>query len=165
MGRRGSRLRGRVMNRGRGDGLSLGSVIEVEAGELVAEGWGVSRGLLFFQAEDGIRDWSVTGVQTCALPILLKDIAVLTGGQLIAEELGLKLENVTLADLGRAKRVTIDKDNTTIIGGEGKKDLIKGRIAEIRTQIENTTSDYDKEKLQERLAKPVRRVAVVKGCA
>jgi chaperonin GroEL len=93
---------------------------------------------------------------------MLKDIAVLTGGQLIAEELGLKLENVTLADLGRAKRVTIDKDNTTIIGGEGKKDLIKGRIAEIRTQVENTTSDYDKEKLQERLAKLVGGVAVVK---
>src|SRR5206468_12570111 len=74
---------------------------------------------------------------------MLKDIAVLTGGQLIAEELGLKLENVTLADLGRAKRVTIDKDNTTLIGGAGKKDQITGRIAEIRTQVENTTSDYD----------------------
>jgi len=93
---------------------------------------------------------------------MLKDIAVLTGGQLIAEELGLKLENVTLADLGRAKRVTIDKDNTTIIGGEGKKDQIKGRIAEIRTQLENTTSEYDREKLQERLAKLVGGVAVVK---
>jgi len=93
---------------------------------------------------------------------MLKDIAILTGGQLIAEELGLKLENVTLADLGRAKRVTIDKDNTTIIGGEGKKDLIKGRIAEIRIQVENTTSDYDREKLQERLAKLVGGVAVVK---
>jgi chaperonin GroEL len=93
---------------------------------------------------------------------MLKDIAVLTGGQVIAEELGLKLENVTLADLGRAKRVAIDKDNTTIVGGEGKKDLIKGRIAEIRTQVENTTSDYDREKLQERLAKLVGGVAVVK---
>jgi chaperonin GroEL len=93
---------------------------------------------------------------------MLKDIAVLTGGQLIAEELGLKLENLTLADLGRAKRVTIDKDNTTIIGGEGKKDRIKGRIAEIRTQLENTTSEYDREKLQERLAKLVGGVAVVK---
>src|SRR4051812_11577226 len=93
---------------------------------------------------------------------MLKDIATLTGGQVIAEELGLKLENVTLTDLGRAKRVQIDKDNTTIVGGEGKKDLIKGRIAEIRTQIDNTTSDYDREKLQERLAKLVGGVAVVK---
>src|SRR6266550_1241050 len=93
---------------------------------------------------------------------MLKDIAVLTGGQAIAEELGLKLENVTVSDLGRAKRITIDKDNTTIVGGEGKKDKIKGRIAEIRTQIDNTTSDYDKEKLQERLAKLVGGVAVVK---
>jgi chaperonin GroEL len=93
---------------------------------------------------------------------MLKDIATLTGGQVIAEELGLKLENVTVTDLGRAKRVTIDKDNTTIVGGEGKKDKIKGRIAEIRTQVENTTSDYDREKLQERLAKLVGGVAVVK---
>jgi chaperonin GroEL len=93
---------------------------------------------------------------------MLKDIAILTGGQVIAEELGLKLENVTVSDLGRAKRVTIDKDNTTIVGGEGKKEKIKGRIAEIRTQIDNTTSDYDREKLQERLAKLVGGVAVVK---
>src|SRR5882757_375165 len=93
---------------------------------------------------------------------MLKDIAILTGGQVIAEELGLKLENVTVSDLGRAKRITIDKDNTTLIGGEGKKDQIKARIAEIRTHIENTTSDYDREKLQERLAKLVGGVAVVK---
>ena len=93
---------------------------------------------------------------------MLKDIAILTGGQVIAEELGLKLENVTMTDLGRAKRVTIDKDNTTIVDGAGKKDEIKGRIAEIRTQIENTTTDYDREKLQERLAKLVGGVAVVK---
>jgi chaperonin GroEL len=93
---------------------------------------------------------------------MLKDIAVLTGGQVIAEELGLKLENVTVTDLGRAKRITIDKDNTTLVGGDGKKDKIKGRIAEIRTQVENTTSDYDREKLQERLAKLVGGVAVVK---
>jgi chaperonin GroEL len=93
---------------------------------------------------------------------MLKDIAVLTGGQVISEELGLKLENVTVTDLGRAKRVQIDKDNTTIVGGEGKKDLIKGRIAEIRAQVESTTSDYDREKLQERLAKLVGGVAVVK---
>jgi chaperonin GroEL len=93
---------------------------------------------------------------------MLKDIAVLTGGQVIAEELGLKLENVTISDLGRAKRVSIDKDNTTIVGGAGSKDKIKGRIQEIRAQIENTTSDYDREKLQERLAKLVGGVAVIK---
>ena len=93
---------------------------------------------------------------------MLKDIAILTGGQVIAEELGLKLENVTISDLGRAKRVTIDKDNTTIVDGAGDKDKIKGRIDEIRAQIENTTSDYDREKLQERLAKLVGGVAVVK---
>jgi chaperonin GroEL len=93
---------------------------------------------------------------------MLKDIAVLTDGQVIAEELGLKLENVTISDLGRAKTVIIDKDNTTIVGGQGKKDKIKARQAEIRGQIENTTSDYDREKLQERLAKLVGGVAVVK---
>src|SRR5687767_1990861 len=93
---------------------------------------------------------------------MLKDIAILTGGQVIAEELGLKLENVTISDLGRAKRVTLDKDNTTIVDGAGAKDKIKGRIAEIRAQIETTTSDYDREKLQERLAKLVGGVAVIK---
>jgi chaperonin GroEL len=93
---------------------------------------------------------------------MLKDIAILTGGQVIAEELGLKLENVTISDLGRAKRVTLDKDNTTIVHGAGAKDKIKGRIEEIRKQIETTTSDYDREKLQERLAKLVGGVAVVK---
>ena len=93
---------------------------------------------------------------------MLKDIATLTGGQVIAEELGLKLENVTISDLGRAKRVTLDKDNTTIVDGVGEKEKIEGRIGEIRAQIENTTSDYDKEKLQERLAKLVGGVAVVK---
>jgi chaperonin GroEL len=93
---------------------------------------------------------------------MLKDIAVLTGGQVISEELGIKLENVTLNDLGRAKRVSIDKDNTTIVDGAGKKADIKGRIETIRRQIEETTSDYDREKLQERLAKLVGGVAVVK---
>src|SRR5450432_3577705 len=93
---------------------------------------------------------------------MLEDIATLTGGKAITEDLGLKLENVKLEDLGRAKKITIDKDNTTIVEGRGKKELIKGRIAEIRTQVENTTSDYDKEKLQERLAKLVGGVAVVK---
>ena len=93
---------------------------------------------------------------------MLKDIAVLTDGQVIAEELGLKLENVTISDLGRAKTVIIDKDNTTIVGGQGKKDKIKARQQEIRAQIEHTTSDYDREKLQERLAKLVGGVAVIK---
>src|SRR5437588_471689 len=93
---------------------------------------------------------------------MLKDIATLTGGQVIAEELGLKLENVTISDLGRAKRVTMDKDNTTIVDGAGAKDKIKARIAEIRSQIEKTTSDYDREKLQERLAKLAGGVAIVK---
>jgi chaperonin GroEL len=93
---------------------------------------------------------------------MLKDIAVLTDGQVIAEELGLKLENVTISDLGRAKTVIIDKDNATIVGGQGKKDKIKARQQEIRAQIEHTTSDYDREKLQERLAKLVGGVAVIK---
>ncbi len=93
---------------------------------------------------------------------MLKDIAILTGGQVISEELGLKLENVTITDLGTVKRVKIDKDNTTLVDGAGAKDKIKGRQAEIRTQIENTTSDYDREKLQERLAKLVGGVAVIK---
>src|ERR1019366_1744408 len=88
--------------------------------------------------------------------------SVLTGGQVIAEELGLKLENVTISDLGRAKRITLDKDNSTIVDGAGDKAKIKGRIEEIRKQIETTTSDYDREKLQERLAKLVGGVAVVK---
>ena len=93
---------------------------------------------------------------------MLKDIAVLTGGQAITEDLGLKLESLTLKDLGRAKRITIDKDNTTIVEGAGKKVDIEGRVKQIRTQIEDTTSDYDREKLQERLAKLVGGVAVVK---
>jgi chaperonin GroEL len=93
---------------------------------------------------------------------MLKDIAILTGGQVIAEELGLKLENVQITDLGQAKRVKIDKDNTTIIDGAGQKEKIKGRQQEIRTQIEATSSDYDREKLQERLAKLVGGVAVIK---
>jgi chaperonin GroEL len=93
---------------------------------------------------------------------MLKDIAVLTGGQVISDELGLKLENVTITDLGRAKRAVLDKDNTTLVDGAGDKEKIKGRIAEIRGQIENTTSDYDREKLQERLAKLVGGVAVIK---
>ena len=93
---------------------------------------------------------------------MLKDIAILTNGQVIAEELGLKLENVTISDLGQAKSIKIDKDNTTIIDGGGVKDKIKARQQEIRSQIEKTTSDYDREKLQERLAKLVGGVAVIK---
>jgi chaperonin GroEL len=93
---------------------------------------------------------------------MLEDIAVLTGGRLVAEELGVKLESLTLKDLGRAKKVTIDKDNTTIVDGAGAKKDIEGRINQIRKQIEDTTSDYDKEKLQERLAKLAGGVAIVR---
>src|SRR5438309_146893 len=93
---------------------------------------------------------------------MLEDIAILTGGQLISEELGIKLENVTLEMLGRAKKVRIDKENTTIIDGAGKKADITARVAQIRAQIEETTSDYDKEKLQERLAKLAGGVAVIR---
>jgi chaperonin GroEL len=92
---------------------------------------------------------------------MLEDIAVLTGGSLISEDLGIKLENIKLEDLGRTKRATIDKENTTIVEGEGKQVDIKGRIAQIRRQIEETTSDYDREKLQERLAKLAGGVAVI----
>ena len=92
---------------------------------------------------------------------MLEDIAILTGGRLIAEDLGIKLENLKLTDLGQAKRVTIDKDNTTIVEGKGKRSDLEGRIKQIRAQIEDTTSDYDREKLQERLAKLVGGVAVI----
>jgi chaperonin GroEL len=92
---------------------------------------------------------------------MLQDIAVLTGGNVISEDLGIKLENVTLNDLGRARRVTIDKENTTIVEGSGSAQDIEGRVKQIRTQIEETTSDYDREKLQERLAKLVGGVAVI----
>src|SRR5213075_182720 len=88
--------------------------------------------------------------------------AILTGGRVIAEELGMKLENVTLKELGRCKRIVVDKDNTTLIDGAGKKADIEGRIKQIRAQIEETTSDYDREKLQERLAKLVGGVAVIR---
>ena len=92
---------------------------------------------------------------------MLEDIAVLTGGQMISEEMGVKLESITLKDLGRAKRITIDKDNTTIVEGAGDSKAIEGRVKQIRAQIEETTSDYDREKLQERLAKLVGGVAVI----
>ncbi len=92
---------------------------------------------------------------------MLEDVAILTGGQVISEELGLKLENVKLTDLGRAKRVTIDKDNTTIVEGYGDPKKIEGRVKQIKAQIDETTSDYDREKLQERLAKIVGGVAVI----
>jgi chaperonin GroEL len=92
---------------------------------------------------------------------MLEDIAILTGGRLITEEAGFKLENVVLADLGRAKRVVIDKDDTTIIEGAGKKADIKGRVDQIKKEMEDSSSDYDKEKLQERLAKLAGGVAVV----
>jgi chaperonin GroEL len=93
---------------------------------------------------------------------MLGDIAILTGGKAITEDLGIKLENIKLEDLGRAKRVTIDKDNTTIVEGRGEGKAIEGRVKEIRNQVEKTTSDYDREKLQERLAKLVGGVAVIK---
>jgi len=93
---------------------------------------------------------------------MLEDIAILTGGQMIAEDLGIKLENVTLQMLGKAKRIRIEKENTTIINGSGKKSDIEGRVSQIKAQIEETTSDYDKEKLQERLAKLAGGVAVIR---
>ncbi len=92
---------------------------------------------------------------------MLEDIATLTGGKLISEDLGLKLENITIKDLGRAKRITIDKENTTIVDGAGDKNALQGRVKQIKTQVEETTSDYDREKLQERLAKLVGGVAVI----
>jgi chaperonin GroEL len=93
---------------------------------------------------------------------MLEDIAILTGGKAITEDLGIKLENVKLEDLGRAKKITVDKDNTTIVEGGGKSSEIEGRVKQIRTQIDDTTSDYDREKLQERLAKLVGGVAQIK---
>ena len=93
---------------------------------------------------------------------MLQDIATLTGGKAITEDLGIKLENVQMADLGQAKKITVDKDNTTLIEGKGKHNEIEGRVKEIRSQVEKTTSDYDREKLQERLAKLVGGVAVIK---
>jgi chaperonin GroEL len=93
---------------------------------------------------------------------MLEDIAVLTGGKAITEDLGIKLENIKLDDLGRAKKVVVDKDNTTLVEGAGKQSTIEGRIKQIRAQIEETTSDYDREKLQERLAKLAGGVAVIK---
>src|ERR687891_2019166 len=92
---------------------------------------------------------------------MLEDIAILTGGKLIAEELGIRLDNIALQDLGRAKRIVVDKDNTTIVDGAGKKPDLEGRIKQIRAQTEETTSDYDREKLQERLAKLIGGVAVI----
>ncbi|MGH9196284.1 MAG: chaperonin GroEL, partial [Acidimicrobiia bacterium] len=93
---------------------------------------------------------------------MLEDVAILTGGKAVTEDLGIKLENVRFEDLGRAKKVTIDKDNTTIVEGAGTPQAIEGRVKQIRAQIEDTTSDYDREKLQERLAKLVGGVAVIK---
>jgi chaperonin GroEL len=111
------------------------------------------------------------GLKSCAVKApgfgdrrkaILEDIAILTGGQVVSEDIGLKLENVTLEQLGRAKRIIVDKENTTIIGGSGERRRIDGRIEQIRREIEKTTSDYDKEKLQERLAKLAGGVAVVR---
>src|SRR6201990_1117796 len=127
---------------------------DVEGGELGAVGENQLRGTL----------------QVCAVKApgfgdrrkaMLEDIAVLTGGRLISEDLGIKLENIKIEDLGRAKRVTIDKENTTVVEGEGSTKDIQGRVSQIRRQIEETTSDYDREKLQERLAKLAGGVAVI----
>src|SRR5258708_31031547 len=96
---------------------------------------------------------------------MLEDIGTLTGGKAIKEDLGLKLENLKLDDLGRAKKVVVDKDNTTLIEGAGSTKDIQGRIKQIRAQIEETTSDYDKEKLQERLPQRAGGVALVQGAA
>src|SRR5947199_6529202 len=93
---------------------------------------------------------------------MLEDIAILTGGKAITEDLGIKLENLKIDDLGKAKKITIDKDNTTIVEGAGKRKDIEGRVKQLRTQAEETTSDYDREKLQERLAKLVGGVALIK---
>jgi chaperonin GroEL len=93
---------------------------------------------------------------------MLEDVAILTGGKAITEDLGIKLENLKVEDLGRAKKITIDKDNTTIVEGAGRKKDIEGRVKQLRTQVEETTSDYDREKLQERLAKLVGGVAIIK---
>jgi chaperonin GroEL len=93
---------------------------------------------------------------------MLEDIAILTGGNAITEDLGVKLENIKLEDLGKAKKITIDKDNTTIVEGAGVAGKIEGRVKQIRVQVDETTSDYDREKLQERLAKLVGGVAVIK---
>jgi chaperonin GroEL len=93
---------------------------------------------------------------------MLEDIAILTGGRAITEDLGIKLENIKIDDLGKAKKITIDKDNTTIVEGAGSAKEIEGRVKQIRAQVEDTTSDYDREKLQERLAKLVGGVAVIK---
>ena len=92
---------------------------------------------------------------------MLEDIAVLTGGTMISEDLGIKLENIKISDLGRAKKITVDKENTTIVEGAGDPQKIQGRVKQIKTQIDETTSDYDREKLQERLAKLVGGVAVI----
>ena len=92
---------------------------------------------------------------------MLKDIAILTGGQVISEETGLKLENTSIEDLGSAEKVTINKDNTTLVNGSGDKKAIEARVVQIKAQIESTTSDYDREKLQERLAKLSGGVAVL----
>src|SRR5258705_2635810 len=93
---------------------------------------------------------------------MLEDIAILTGGKAITEDLGIKLENIKLEDLGKAKKIVVDKDNTTLVEGSGKTASIEGRIKQIRAQIEETTSDYDREKLQERLAKLAGGVAGIK---
>src|SRR6478752_4309539 len=111
-----------------------------------------------FETGPNRGDWLVVDRRKA----MLQDIAILTGGQAISEDLGIKMENVTLAMLGRAKKVMIDKENTTIVSGAGKKADIEARVQQIKAQIEETTSDYDREKLQERLAKLAGGVAVIR---
>src|SRR5437879_4191355 len=108
------------------------------------------------------KDGVITVEESKTMETTLEDIATLTDGKAVTEDLGIKLENVKIEDLGRAKKIVVDKDNTTIVEGAGKSSEIEGRVKQIRQQIENTTSDYDKEKLQERLAKFVGGVAVIK---
>jgi chaperonin GroEL len=114
---------------------------------LIEESWGSPK-----ISKDGV---------TVAKEVELEDIAILTGGRVISEDLGVKLETITLKDLGTAKRITLDKDNTTIIDGGGNRKTLEGRVKQIRAQIEEATSDYDREKLQERLAKLIGGVAVI----
>src|SRR2546423_1141376 len=128
----------------------------------VSANWDKTIGTIIADAMDKVgKDGTITVEEAKTIETMLEDIAVLTGGKMISEDLGIKLENIKLEDLGKAKRVTIDKENTTVVEGSGKSSDIQGRVAQIRRQIEETTSDYDKEKLQERLAKLAGGVAVI----
>src|SRR5438874_2077308 len=128
----------------------------------VSANWDKTIGEIIADAMDKVgKDGTITVEEAKSIETTLEVIAVLTGGKLISEDLGIKLENIKIEDMGKAKRVTIDKENTTIVEGAGKNTDIQARVAQIRRQIEETTSDYDKEKLQERLAKLAGGVAVI----